>query len=148
VLADALGWPLSRLDTAMASLDGDLTGRGQRVDVDDHGMATLRPCHGMLSPDQRIALQRLRPAAAVGPDDDVDLARALSVIALPDNHLTENDIALRAAIVALQQHGLAQRRHRAGHVELTDDSRFSLVLDPTTTDIPMAPAQSKRRRTH
>lgn len=52
-----------------------------------------------------------------------ELARGIYAIAHPDSRGSENHAAFGAALVMLQRHGLAHRRHhRAGHVELTDDA--------------------------
>lgn len=128
-LADALGWPLARLDAAVAALEEDLADRGQHLDQ-HRDRVELRPRDGLLSVEQRVALHRIHGAGA-GVDGDVELARGIYAIAHPDSRGSENHAAFGAALVTLQQHGLAHRRHhRASHVELTDDARFALFLDP------------------
>ena len=44
-VADALEWPLARLDTALAALADALAERGQRIDIDTYHQA--RPLHGL-----------------------------------------------------------------------------------------------------
>ena len=50
----------------------------------------------------------------------------LYAVAHPRGTLTEGDAA-DPATVALQQRGIIRRRPRAGYLELTDDTRFSLM---------------------
>ncbi len=89
-LADALGWPLHRLDAALADLDHTLADRGVRIDEDvvgdDRAVHGLRARSGLLTPAQREALHRL-----VHADEplDVDAVRALYAIAQPDSRYTE-----------------------------------------------------------
>lgn len=55
--------------------------------------------------------------------------RALYAISQPGSACTERHLAPSVA-VRLQQQGLVRRRHQAGHLELTDDARDALLLDP------------------
>jgi hypothetical protein len=59
----------------------------------------------------------------------VDTARVLYAVAHPRGTLTEGDAPDPATVVALQQRGIIRRRPRAGYLELTDDARFSLMLE-------------------
>ena len=127
-LADALGWSLERLNTALAALTDHLAGTGIRIDTDPAPAGTplrgLRARDRHLSDGQRAALHRLRHATA---PLDAGAARVLYAVAHPRGTLTEGDAPDPATVVALQQRGIIRRRPRAGYLELTDDARFSLA---------------------
>ena len=133
-LADALGWSLERLTTALAALTGHLAGTGIRIDTDPAPASTplrgLRARDRHLTDEQRAALHRLRHATA---PLDADAARVLYAVAHPRGTLTEGD-ADPVTVVALQQRGSIRRRARAGYLELTDDARFSLTPEPPDPD--------------
>jgi DNA-binding Xre family transcriptional regulator len=127
-LADALGWSLERLTTALAALTEHLAGTGIRIDTDPAPAGTplrgLRARDRHLSDGQRAALHRLRHATA---PLDAGAARVLYAVAHPRGTLTEGDAPDPVTVVALQQRGIIRRRARAGYLELTDDARFSLT---------------------
>jgi DNA-binding Xre family transcriptional regulator len=135
-LADALGWPLARLLEALATLETGLATRGHRIDTDlltearpRHG---LRPRDQLLTSSQRDALHRL---GLINQPLDPETARVLYEAAQPDGRCVEYHAAIGYnAAVLLQQQGLIQRRRGAHYLELTDDVRFALLLDVTTTD--------------
>ena len=93
-LADALGWSLERLDTALAALTGHLAGTGIRIDTDPSPAGTplrgLRARDRYLSDEQRAALHRLRHATA---PLDAEAVRVLYAVAHPRGTLTEGDAA-------------------------------------------------------
>ena len=138
-LADALGWSLDRLDTALAALAGHLAGTGIRIDTDPAPASTpvrgLRARDRHLSQGQRTALHRLRHATT---PLDAEAVRVLYAVAHPRGTLTEGDAADPATVVALQQRGIIRRRPRAGYLELTDDARFSLAPEPPDPDGPLS----------
>jgi len=127
-LADALGWSLERLSTALAALTGHLAGTGIRIDTDPAPAGTplrgLRARDRHLSDGQRAALHRLRHATA---PLDADAARVLYAVAHLPRAFTEGDAPDPATVAALRQRGIIRRRPRAGYLELTDDARFSLT---------------------
>lgn len=130
-LVDALGWPLHRLAAALAALDHTLADRGVRIDEDvdgdDRAVHGLRPRSGLLTPAQREALHR---RAQADEPLDVDAVRALYAIAQPDSRYTERHTVIGTDAIRLQQLGLVHRRHRARNLELADDVRYGLLLDP------------------
>ena len=91
-LADALGWSLERLDTALAALTEHLAGTGIRIDTDPAPPGTpvrgLRARDRHLSDGQRTALHRLRNTDT---PLDADTARVLYAAAHPRGTLTEGD---------------------------------------------------------
>ena len=134
-LADALGWSLERLDTALGALTDHLAGTGIRIDTDPAPASTplrgLRARDRHLTDEQRAALHRLRHATA---PLDADAARVLYAVAHPRGTLTEGDAPDPATVVALKQRGIIRRRARAGYLELTDDALFSLAPEPPDPD--------------
>lgn len=130
-LADALGWPLSRMAAAIADLDDTLADRGVRLDVDvvadGHAVHGVTPRPGLLTPTQRKALHRL---TYTDEALDVDTARVLYATADPDIRCSERHRTISAdAAVRLQQLGLVRCRDRGRDLELTDDARYALLLD-------------------
>jgi len=128
-LADALGWSLDRLGTAVAALTGQLTGAGTRIDADPVPVGTpirgLRARDRYLTSDQRAALHRLRRPR---PSLDAKAAEVLDVIARDPRALTECHRDLDPEVViALQQRGIIRRHPRGDYLELTDDAQFSLA---------------------
>jgi hypothetical protein len=128
-LADALGWSLDRLGTAVAALTGQLTGAGTRIDADPVPGSTpirgLRARDRYLTSDQRAALHQLRRPP---PPLDTKAAEVLDVIARDPRALTECHRDLDPEVViALQQRGLIGRHPRSDYLELTDDAQFSLA---------------------
>jgi hypothetical protein len=93
-LADALGWSLERLTTALAALTDHLAGTGIRIDTDPAPASTplrgLRARDRHLSDEQRAALHRLHHATA---PLDAGAARVLYAVAHPRGTLTEGDAA-------------------------------------------------------
>ena len=83
-LADALGWSLERLTTALAALTEHLAGTGIRIDTDPAPAGTpvrgLRARDRHLSDGQRAALHRLRHATT---PLDAGAARVLYAVAHP-----------------------------------------------------------------
>lgn len=127
-LAEALGWPLDRLTTALTVLTEQLADTGLRVDTDPAPTGTpvrgLRARDRHLTDDQRTALHLLRD---LDPPLDAEAARILDTIARNPRAFTERDRDLDpAALVALQQRGLIRRHPRGDYLELTDDTDFSL----------------------
>lgn len=128
-LADALGWSLDRLGTAVAALTGQLTGTGIRIDADPAPAGTpirgLRARDRYLTSDQRVALHQLRRPR---PPLDAKAAEVLDVIARDPRALTECHRDLDPEVViALQQRGIIRRHPRGDYLELTDDAQFSLA---------------------
>ena len=127
-LADALGWSLERLDTALAVLTEHLAGTGIRIDTDPAPAGTpvrgLRARDRHLSDGQRAALHQLRNT---GTPLDADTARVLYAVTHLPGAFTEGDAPDPATVVDLQQRGIIRRPARAGYLELTDDARFSLM---------------------
>ena len=128
-LADALGWSLGRLGTAVAALTGQLTGTGIRIDADPAPAGTpirgLRARDRYLTSDQRVALHRLR---RLRPPLGAKAAEVLDVIARDPRALTECHRDLDPEVViALQQRGIIRRHPRGDYLELTDDAQFSLA---------------------
>lgn len=137
-LADALGWPLARLATALVAVEDRLADTGIRLDRDP--APTAPPLRGLrardryLTDEQRVALHRLR---SPDPTLDAQTARILAVLVQAPRVLTERDLSLDpAAVVALQQRGLIRRHHRGGYLELAEDAQFSLTPTPPTTPPP------------
>jgi hypothetical protein len=128
-LADALGWSLDRLGTAVAALTEQLTGAGTRIDTDpvpaDTPIRGLRARDRYLTSDQRVALHQLRRPR---PPLDAKAAEVLDVIARDPRALTECHRDLDPEVViALQQRGIIRRHPRGDSLELTDDAQFSLA---------------------
>jgi len=137
-LSDVLGWPLARLMAALAGLEDALEHSGSRVATDGHYLLGLRPRHGLLTDDQREAMHR---GCAAGTSLSEAAARALYRLAVRGVRLSETTRELGAAAARdLQEQGLDRRRPSGETFAITDDVRFSLLLDDTETQPPHADA--------
>lgn len=127
-LAEALAWPLARLDAALATLDDRLAVAGVRIDADGRGgLRGLQPRGGLLTIAEREALHQLRALAAPLREDT---ARGLYAITVLGQLASEDDIALSPGIaIELQQRGLIRRRAGGFYLDPSADVRFSLLLD-------------------
>lgn len=136
-LADALEWPLARLEAALATLEDALTERGQRIDIETNHQARplhgLRPRHDLLTASQREALHRI---PMLHQPLHPETARVLYAATQPGRCVEYYAVIGYNAAVLLQRQGLIQRREGAHHLELADDVRFSLMLDEPTEPLP------------
>jgi hypothetical protein len=123
---------------ALAGLDAALEHSDSRVATDGHYLLGLRARHGLLTDDQREAPHR---GCVAGTSLSDAAARALYRLAVHGVRLTETTRELGAAATRdLQQQGLVRRRPSGATFAITDDVRFSLLLDDTDTRPPHADA--------
>jgi hypothetical protein len=126
-LADVLDWPLARRVAALDGLDAALEHSGSRVATDGDYLLGLRPRHGLLTEAQHLALHR---GCAAGASLSEAAARALYRLAMHDDRLSELTRHLEPdAARELQQQVLVRRRPSGETFAITEDVRFSLLLD-------------------
>ncbi|MDQ2708765.1 MAG: helix-turn-helix transcriptional regulator [Actinomycetota bacterium] len=132
-LADALEWPLARLEATLATLTDVLAERGQRIDIDTYHQARpvhgLRPRDDLLTSDQREALHRI---PLLHQPLHPGTARVLYTATQPGQCVEYQAVIGYNPAVLLQRQGLVQRHPGARYLELTDDVRFALLLDEPT----------------
>jgi len=143
-LADTLGWPLARLMAAIDTLEHHLAATGARVVAEDHVLSEVEPRHGLLTAAQRHALHH---HGAAGSALTEAAGRTLYRLAILEARLSEPDRSSdNPTAIELQAHGLLRRRAPTINLAVTEDVRYSLMLDETPTEIATFHAQLAQRR--
>lgn len=122
-LAQVFGWPLLRVERALATLEARLRPSGRRLRQIGWHRYALGPNLAILSPEEQAYLARATAPKAV----DQQEADALYQIVCGFTPLPRSGPGEATALNSLEARGLIRRK--PGFYDLSDDVAFSLRLD-------------------
>lgn len=139
-LADALGWGLARVRSAVRILDARLTSRGLRVRDCGWQRHALRPATKYLTDRQQHDLQRLGPTQRGLTAPAAAVLRDVADGRIDESELQASTAGRRIAIQVLLKQGLIVAPPDGGPVRLSEGARYGLYpdIEPGASSSPRA----------